>query len=158
MENYLNPPANENLLDDVDMDTRLVQARTGKRLINWLVDRLILYLLWHFLLSGLTGMAISFLGIYVESRATFNIAFLVFVALFNLSFLAAFESLSGGNTIAKFLTRTRAVNEDGTRISTKTAFLRSLCRYVPFEAFSALGTPSYPWHDRWTHTYVIEED
>jgi hypothetical protein len=28
---------------------------------------------------------------------------------------------------------------------------------VPFEAFSALGTPSYPWHDKWTRTVVIDE-
>ena len=53
---------------------------------------------------------------------------------------------------------TRAVNEDGTRITFKTALLRSLSRLVPFEAFSALGAnPPYPWHDRWTGTYVIDE-
>jgi hypothetical protein len=30
-------------------------------------------------------------------------------------------------------------------------------RLVPFEQFSALGSPSYPWHDRWTKTIVIDE-
>ncbi|HEX9513187.1 MAG TPA: hypothetical protein VF939_22005 [Puia sp.] len=28
---------------------------------------------------------------------------------------------------------------------------------VPFEVFSALGSPCHPWHDRWTDTLVIDE-
>jgi len=68
---------------------------------------------------------------------------------------------SGGKrfikTLGKVFTNTRAINDDGSRISPKTAFLRCFSRFVPFEAFSALGNPSYPWHDRWTHTMVIDE-
>jgi hypothetical protein len=51
------------------------------------------------------------------------------------------------------ITGTKAVNHDGSNISAKTAFLRTLCRLVPFEPFSAFGIP---WHDSWTHTHVID--
>ena len=78
------------------------------------------------------------------------------MALYGL-YIGAVEALFGGKSLGKLITRTRAVNDDGTRISTGTAFLRGLSRAVPFSAFSALGTPCYPWHDRWTHTLVIDE-
>jgi hypothetical protein len=39
-------------------------------------------------------------------------------------------------------------------MSAKTVLLRTLCRIVPFEPFSAFG--GHPWHDKWTRTYVID--
>jgi uncharacterized RDD family membrane protein YckC len=70
----------------------------------------------------------------------------------------AFETLTGGKTIGKYLTGTRAVNRDGTRISTLAAFIRSICRFVPFEPISALGgPPPQPWHDSWSKTVVVDE-
>ena len=59
-------------------------------------------------------------------------------------------------TIGKFVTGTKAVNTDGSKMEPKTILLRSLCRIVPFEPFSALGNPSRPWHDKWSKTYVID--
>ena len=73
------------------------------------------------------------------------------------SYMFLLETIFKGKSIGKFVTGTRAVNEDGSFISTRTALLRSLSRIVPFEPFSALGNPARPWHDRWTHTYVIDE-
>ena len=29
---------------------------------------------------------------------------------------------------------------------------------IPFEAFSALGPQTQPWHDRWTSTRVIDDN
>jgi uncharacterized RDD family membrane protein YckC len=62
-----------------------------------------------------------------------------------------------GKSIGKLITGTKAVNEDGSDISFGKAFARGFSRAVPFDAFSALGDPSYPWHDKWTNTYVIDE-
>jgi len=67
------------------------------------------------------------------------------------------EALFKGKSVGKFITGTRAVNEDGSRISVGIAFKRGFSRIVPLEPFSAFGNPSYPWHDRWTNTYVIDE-
>ncbi len=59
------------------------------------------------------------------------------------------EGASRGRSVGKLVTRTKVVKEDESEIS----LIRSLCRLVPFEAFSAFG--GYPWHDRWSHTKVI---
>lgn len=80
--------------------------------------------------------------------------------LVTIGLLVAFYSLSEiifqGRTIGKFITGTKAINEAGTDMDPKTILLRSLSRIVPFEAFSALGNPCRPWHDKWTRTYVID--
>ena len=81
---------------------------------------------------------------------------LLYLLLFVL-YMFGTEALFKGKSLGKLITGTRAVNEDGSDISAKTALLRGLSRIVPFEAFSALGNPSYPWHDKWTNTYVIDE-
>jgi uncharacterized RDD family membrane protein YckC len=74
-----------------------------------------------------------------------------------MALMTAVEYFTHGKTLGKLFTRTRAVNDDGTRLTPKTAFLRSICRIIPFEAFSALGSPCYPWHDKLSKTYVIDD-
>lgn len=156
MENLYNQShQEENILDGLDIN--LVQATSGKRFVNLLFDRVFLYVLWKYLLLKLIVAAIISSGIVIESRAILTIGIWCFLALFDVLCLAAMEFLTGGKTIGKYLSGTRAVNSDGTRISLKTAVLRNLSRVVPFEAFSALGNPCYPWHDRWTNTLVIDE-
>jgi uncharacterized RDD family membrane protein YckC len=59
-----------------------------------------------------------------------------------------------GRTIGKFVTGTKAVNIDGSEMDPKTVLIRSLCRIVPFEPFSAFG--GHPWHDTWSKTCVID--
>lgn len=67
------------------------------------------------------------------------------------------EAMSNGRSIGKLITGTRAVNVDGTDMSFQKAFVRNIVRAIPFNALSALGTPSIPWHDRWSDTMVVDE-
>jgi uncharacterized RDD family membrane protein YckC len=78
-------------------------------------------------------------------------------AIFFAIYVSLMESMLKGKTIGKLVTGTRAVYTDGSRIDTGTAWQRGFSRIVPFEPFSALGSESDPWHDRWTNTYVIVE-
>ncbi len=71
-------------------------------------------------------------------------------------FMGTIEAITKGRSLGKLITKTKAVNEDGTSISVSTAFTRGLSRAVPFNSFSALGNPPHPWHDKWTKTYVID--
>ena len=73
------------------------------------------------------------------------------------TYMFIIEALMKGKSIGKLITGTRAVRQDGYALTLRDAQLRGLCRMVPFNPFSALGNPSYPWHDRWTRTYVIDE-
>jgi uncharacterized RDD family membrane protein YckC len=150
-----NPPYDENLLDDVSVD--LVQASSGTRFANLLIDRLILYALWRFILGPLAVNMIISMGLYTYDRVGLWVELYLFAVVFDVMIIAIQEATMGGKTFGKLITRTRAVNENGTPIDFRKALMRSLSRAVPFEAFSALGAPCYPWHDRWTGTLVIDE-
>ena len=63
-----------------------------------------------------------------------------------------------GKTIGKFITKSKVVNKDGTKISFRTSIIRYLCRWIPFEFTSlALGYGAKAWHDVLSKTLVIEE-
>jgi uncharacterized RDD family membrane protein YckC len=68
-------------------------------------------------------------------------------------YMSIVEGIFKGRSLGKLITRTKAVNEDGSDISFETAFKRGLSRIVPFEQFSILA--GRPWHDRWTKTQVV---
>lgn len=61
-----------------------------------------------------------------------------------------------GVTIGKLITRTKVVTEDGSKPGFGMALGRSLCRMIPFEAFSFLGRESRGWHDSITKSYVVK--
>ena len=134
-----------------------VQASGIKRFANYLID-LIVFCVIIFIAAFVVGMlnpqTISSIG--EDNRGTDIIENLVYTAIFTL-YLFGTEAIFKGKTVGKLITGTRAVNEDGSNITPKTAMLRSLSRLVPFEVLTALGSPSYPWHDKWTKTYVIDE-
>jgi uncharacterized RDD family membrane protein YckC len=145
----------ENILDDVGYT--VTQASTAKRFANYFIDRIAIYLVWNFVLFKADEALLSLIYQYTHSaQLVFAFSYLITITFF-VFILAILESVTGGKTLGKMLTGTRAVNQDGSRISAKTAILRCLSRLVPFEPFSALGSPSFPWHDRWTNTYVVDE-
>jgi len=61
-----------------------------------------------------------------------------------------------GTSIGKLVTGCRVVGPDGLKVSFGKAVLRSLCRMIPFEQFSFLGSAARGWHDSITETYVVE--
>ena len=82
--------------------------------------------------------------------AIYLIAFLNHIVYYTIC-----EKAFKGYTLGKLITGTRAVREDGGELTVKDAFLRSLSRLVPFEAFS-IWFGSGLWHDTWTKTKVIK--
>jgi uncharacterized RDD family membrane protein YckC len=140
-----------------DFEVTYVPAGTGKRFLNLLIDVIVFYVFFFFvgmLLAIFNPEAAQEYASDVEAgRSVFSQYLIAYVVL--ISYYTLTEGLFKGKSIAKFITSTRAVNEDGSYISFSKAFLRSLCRIVPFEwlsiAFGAL------WHDSWTNTTVIDE-
>ncbi|GGB19586.1 RDD family protein [Puia dinghuensis] len=157
MENTYPPTdTTEHVLDDIEYT--YLQARGSLRFTNWIVDRLVFFGLWRLLLYFFTYPLARFLVAHrIESRGLFLLFFFCLAILVFVAYFTVFEAATGGKTPGKFITRTRAVTADGFRITVRTALLRSLCRVIPLEAFSALGNPSYPWHDRLTKTLVVDE-
>ena len=141
----------------LDLEINLVQAGSGKRLANYLIDLVVFYILLI-----VVGVIIGILDPNASDdlnnvSAMGTLADRLISLLFYGIYMGLVEGLFKGKTLGKLITGTRAVNEDGTRINFKTGFLRGLGKAVPFDAFSALGQPPYPWHDKWAHTYVIVE-
>ena len=141
-----------------DNEYQLVQASGGKRFANYIIDLIVFYAL----LFG-SGIIIGLLNPAAFDSLPEDDSFgyglldrLIGLVLYGL-YMFLVEALFKGKSLGKLITGTRAVNEDGSNLSPKTALLRGLSQAVPFNAFSALGTPSYPWHDKWTKSYVIDE-
>jgi uncharacterized RDD family membrane protein YckC len=143
------------ILDDVHYT--LYQASGGKRFVNYLIDWIGFSLIWRFFLARLVGEFIVLINFPYENRtALYAFSYLSAITFFGL-IVGGVEAATGGKTLGKLVTNTRAIKDDGSRLTPTKAFLRYLVRLVPFEQFSALGSPSYPWHDRWTKTLVIDE-
>jgi len=139
----------------VDIEPQLVQAGSGKRLANYFIDLILFYILFFIL-----GMIIAMVSPEsLENDALFSDnVFLdrLFSLLIFGVYMSLVEGIFKGRTLGKLITGTKAVNADGSTISFSTALGRGFSRIVPFEPFSALGNPPYPWHDKWTNTYVID--
>lgn len=149
------PVSTENVLDEVEYT--LAQANGWRRFFNWVIDRIAIYLVWRFLLFKINLVILTEIYRYSESTTVVYIFTYIMYVTFFILVQSSLETLMHGKTLGKWMTGTRAINQDGTPVNGRTAFLRGLSRLVPFEPFSALGSPCFPWHDRWTNTYVIDE-
>ncbi|WP_372845146.1 RDD family protein [Pontiella sp.] len=72
-----------------------------------------------------------------------------------IGYFAVFE-ISFGKTPAKFLTKTKVVDGRGDLPGWLDICGRSLCRIIPFDAFSFLVGKD--WHDRFSNTSVVYDD
>ena len=139
-----------------DFENHLVQASSGKRFANLLIDSVFFY----FFNSALEWIAPVYPSAYMDpSRdSIFSMILLNFVtsSLVYCFLFSLMELLTNGRTVGKYLTGTRAVMQPGEKLTVPAAFLRGIIKCIPFEAFSALGSPCFPWHDRWSKSYVID--
>jgi len=130
-------------------------ASTGKRFANYIID-LIFFYIFSFLFGMFLGLILyviapSTLSIFEEDNILINYLF-GFVA--GMIYYSSFEILTG-RTIAKFITKTKVVDEDGNPPDFGTIVIRSLCRFIPFEPFSFLGDEGKGWHDKLSKTRVV---
>jgi len=134
----------ESLLTDLEYNP--VLASVGKRFLNYLIDFIIFYIIIIILIIilNLTNSHVILNSMSGE----------LFILILFFIYFSLFETIFKGRTIGKFITGTKVIMEDGTAAATKAFSLRSLCRLVPFEPFSAFG--GRPWHDKWTRTFVID--
>jgi uncharacterized RDD family membrane protein YckC len=157
MEPNENPAEVKDLFDDTAY--RLVQASMGKRFLNYFIDVIVFGVLIFITLMAMATVNPQLIESFIKKNETGDFSFIeqLLIQVIYGTYMFIVEALFKGKSLGKLVTGTRAVKQDGTLIVLRDAQLRGLCRMVPFNAFSALGTPSYPWHDRWTKTYVIDE-
>jgi len=122
-------------------------ASGGKRFLNSFIDGIIMYVLFFIflLIIGTSGSAFNISG---------GIRFAIYPIMF--AYYVIMEGTTG-KTIGKFITRTKVITDDGEQPTMKTALLRTLCRFIPFDAFSFLGTPGKGWHDKFANSRVVND-
>jgi uncharacterized RDD family membrane protein YckC len=125
----------------------------GKRFIHFVIDYLFVSFLLLPLLGALIGIVSALTGVDRSSMNKILSYRLLLGAGTMILYYILFEYFLN-KTIGKFLTRSIVVTETDTKPSFKNCLLRTLIRFVPFEAFSILSSDSKMWHDKWTKTVV----
>jgi len=154
-------PEESGLADELNRYIQYTQATQGQRFLNWLIDNLLM----RFGLSYLSGTVVGYgmAKLFPEytlrvinsaDRSDLLLIGLVIVIFNYLVYYSFCEKVFKGYTLGKLITGTRAIRDDGQELTFKDAFLRTLSRLVPFEAFSGFG--DRPWHDSWTKTSVVK--
>lgn len=153
--------ASADLLFDIGDEVVFEHATKGQRLVNFLIDTIV-----YWIVAAVCGIIFSFIYFssyiteygYTDPAVTNRFTILLYV-VFYIVYVVYFTMLEGilkGRTIGKYVSGTIAMNEDGTTLTWKKAFLRSLVRIIPFEPLIAIFT-SYPWHDDFTSTVVVKK-
>lgn len=135
-----------------------ILATHGQRLLHYIVDLIIQYIIA--LLIGLfLGLLSSLFEFdaplnYVSSMGKIEEILLGYVIM--LLYYSTTEYFFS-RSIAKFMTNTIVVYENGEKPDLGTVLKRSLCRMIPFNHFSFLGGIARGWHDSIPDTYVVKE-
>ncbi|WP_298741989.1 RDD family protein [uncultured Chitinophaga sp.] len=150
MESVNPNTGSEELLGDIHEIAVLNYASQGQRLANYLIDRVA-----SLAISLLTGIfMVSLLGESYSWILDEKISFYLLIYTGTVIYYTLAEACLKGRTLGKLITSTHAVTNDGKPLGFRDAFVRSLSRIVPFEAFSGFGAA--PWHDQWTSTTVVK--
>ncbi len=122
-------------------------ATTGQRFANYLIDLVMVLIVIVLLAVILELLSFSIPDNDLIYRLLGVISMVIYYTL---------TEMSGGRTLGKLITKTKVVNELGETPKASQVLKRSLCRIVPFEAFSAFSSTKLMWHDKWSDTYTIK--
>jgi uncharacterized RDD family membrane protein YckC len=151
--------------EDSDLVSRLKRTKTKgagatvskeRRFVNLILDTIvysILYIIFLFVFL----IVLKFISPSSSDKITED-SKILFTSLYLVVFWLYYFTMESwtGRTIAKYITKTKVVNEKGEKPSAKTIMLRTICRSIPFEYFSYLGEDNFGWHDSLSKTKVIE--
>ncbi|WP_276132534.1 RDD family protein [Polluticoccus soli] len=152
-------PVVSSIFDEMEQYKPLPYASNWLRLANNLIDSIIALLLLLLIqnvldvITTLSGINIS--GIFVSEEPLDRLLAYLCNSFFMFVLYLLFEGSTKGRTPGKLVTGTRAVREDNTPITWDDAVIRSLFRFIPFEALSAFSSNGL-WHDRLSKTRVVK--
>lgn len=138
--------------------TQDLLASRGLRFLNCLLDLMFVYILG---LSAAASVDIiadmtynHSLSAWIENmdKAT-KLFFGILIMLFYYGLTEFYLSRS----VAKYITKTVVVMEDGSRPDRNTILKRTLCRLIPVDMFTFLGADARGWHDTFSQTYVVKK-
>ncbi len=133
-------------------------ATQGQRFLNFCIDLIFIYII--ILSIGTTlilfGDVFNMIGVssWVETLNTAEKFFYGVIVAFLYYYVT---EMYFSRTIAKLITHTVVVDIEGRKPSRSSFLKRSLCRFIPFEAFSFFGLTARGWHDAFSNTYVVNK-
>ncbi len=140
---------NNSILDTevgTDKPRVYIPAGVGLRFGNLFVDIICLFAC-NFVVGIIIGL--SGFGRMLNEPLYVNLmSILILILYYTLS-----EGLTG-RTVGKLVTGTKVLNEKDEPPSFLNILGRTICRLIPFEAFSFLGS-GYGWHDSISSTKVV---
>lgn len=140
-------PPRSNVVDAVTPTRPAVFASKWRRFGTLVIDY-IGYFLGAFLIGLLIDIVFGQRGLgFIRSIPNFVLGLILIVAYY-----VFFEGV-WARTPGKLLFGTIVVTESGHKPSLRQIVTRTLCRFIPFEAFSFLG--ALGWHDGISRTRVI---
>ena len=156
----MNQQNDTGLLQDIEQEMYVDPVSPGVRFVNFIVDRIVmmgivfvLALIWSAIALS-RGEKIEDSIIMQDTLQAKLIDYIV-TQILTIIYYTISEAATKGRTLGKMVTGTIAITEDGRPFTFKDALLRSLCRVIPFEPFSAFGYR--PWHDSFTKTAVVKK-
>ena len=149
--NPFEPPKSDDSADQpdsLDQPGSLVDASKGRRFGTLVIDYIGLATF-----GGIIGIAI-FVGLGEEvSKSLEGLPDLILGIPIALGYYVFFEGLFA-RTPGKWIFGTKVVSESGSLPTITQVVIRTLCRMIPFEAFSFFGDKG-GWHDTIPKTRVV---
>lgn len=136
--------------------TEDMHTSSGNRFVNLIIDVVVRVVLVN--LIDLFGLLLFYVFDY-DSLLMWSVNLSdwgqIFLSLFIIAvYYITMEALTQ-RTVGKLVTRTIVVNYDGTKPDLATIGVRTLCRFIPLDAFTFLGG-NRGWHDTLSKTYVVD--
>lgn len=150
----------QSAFEEFETETSFVDADKWGRIINHIVDSIAIYVLYivFLLIFGVVMELVSpgsSANLDVESSNFKTLSYLSFFAVM-VFYYTLFETISG-KSLGKLITKTKVIDDDTNIKPTFTiTFIRSLCRLIPFDAFSFFFYDAGGWHDRISKTRVVK--
>jgi len=132
-----------------------MQATKGIRLAHLFIDYFGFFaiLVIVMFLAGFVATAIGYQDFLIWLTSESLSVNLVSILLYLLYYFI-WEAMAA-RTLGKLITGTIIVDENGEKPTVRAAFIRTVCRLIPFEYFSFLGERG--WHDSISNTYVVKK-
>jgi len=139
--------------------TKDILASSGQRFSNYLIDRIIFT--GVFFAFGIVAAAYAEITgndeilNFLERLDNINRFLDMLITGFVFGVFYTILEFKTQRTIGKYITKTMVVLENGEKPDLNTIITRSLCRIIPFDALSYLGSTTRGWHDSLSNTYVV---
>jgi uncharacterized RDD family membrane protein YckC len=147
---------NHQLDQEFATSSELNYAENGTRILHNLIDQVMGYVLIQAFIIGLLFIPATqqWMYIQIESEASYNFNFVfISIGIYWLFFFLQ-EAYWDGRTLGKWMTGCKVVMQNGEPVTKKAIALRSIARFIPFDALTIFNGTIL--HDRLAKTEVIK--